>query len=79
MRPVGPEFSFNVCTLPVGPESVPHAGTPLLPPELRSNHPLHADLTSPLFSISQCRDAFNSPGPSGSRQDYHTCTPSFLA
>jgi len=52
VRPVPSEFSCNVRTLPVRPESVPHASTPLLRPELRSNHPLHPDLTSPLFSIS---------------------------
>jgi len=78
-RPVGPEFSSSVRTLPVRPESVLNARTPLLRPELRSNTPLHPDLPSPLFSISQRPDAFNSPAPSGSHQDYHTPTPSLLA
>ena len=57
VRPVRPEFSSSVLTLPVRPESVPNARTPLLRPELRSNTPLHPDLTSPLFSISQRPDA----------------------
>jgi len=79
VRPVRPEFSSSVRTLPVRPESVPNTRTPLLRPELLSNTPLHPDLTSPLFSISQPPDAFNSPAPSGSRQDYHTPSPSLLA
>jgi len=79
MRPLRPVFSCSVRTLPVRPESVPNARTPLLRPELRSNTPLHPDLTSPLFSISQRPDALNSPAPSGSRQNYHTPTPSLLA
>ena len=78
VRPVRPEFSSRFRTLPVRPESIPNAGTPLLRPEFRSKTPLHLDLTSPLFSISQRPDAFNSPTPSGSRQDYHTLTPSLL-
>jgi len=78
-RPVRPEFSSSVRTLPVRPESVPNTRTPLLCPELRSKTPLHPDLMSPLFSISQHPDAFNLPAPSGSRQDYHTPTPSLLA
>jgi len=76
--PVRPELSRNVRTLLMHPESVPHAGTLLLRPELPSNHPLHLDLKFPLFSISQRPDAFNSPAPSGIRQDYHTPTPSLL-
>jgi len=52
VRPMRPEFSCNVRMLPVGPEAVPHAGRPLLCPELCSNHPLHLDFMSPLFSIS---------------------------
>ena len=52
VRPVRTRFSSNVGTLPVRPESAPPASTPLLRRELRSNHPLHPDLTSPLFSIS---------------------------
>jgi len=79
VHPVRPEFSSTVRTLPVHPESVPNARTPLLRPEFRSNTPLHPDLTSPQFSISQRPEAFNSPAPSGSRQDYHTPTPSLLA
>jgi len=79
VRPVPPEFSSSVRTLPVRPASVPNAGTALLRPELRRNTPLHPDMTSPLFSISQRPDAFNSPAPSGSHQDYHTPTPSLLA
>ena len=78
VRPVRPEFSSSVRTLPEGPESVANARTPLLGPELRSNTPLHPHLTSPLFSISQPPDAFNSTAPSGSHQDYHTPTPSLL-
>jgi len=69
---VGPEFSCNLCRLPVGPESIPYAGTLLLHPELGSNHLLYPDLKSPLFSIFQPPDAFNWPAPSGSCQDYHT-------
>ena len=64
---------------PMHPESVPNARTPLLRPELRSNHPLHLDLTSSLLSISELPDSFNSSAPSGSHQDYHTPTPSLLA
>jgi len=64
---------------PVHPESVPNARTPLWRPELLSNHPLHLDLTSPLLSISELPDCFNSSAPSGSPQDYHTPTPSPLA
>jgi len=79
VRPVRPEFSSSVRTLPEHPESVPNARRPLLRPELRSNTPLHSDLTSPPFSISQRPDAFNSPAPSRSRQDNHTPTPSLLA
>jgi len=79
VRPVRPEFSSSVCTLPVRPESVPNARMPLWRPELRSNTPLHPDLTFPLFSISQRPDAFNSLAPSGSGQDDHTPTPSLLA
>jgi len=79
VRPVRPEFSSSVRKLPMRPVSVPNARTPLLRPELRSNTPLHPDLTSPLFCISQRPDAFNSPPPSGSRQDYHTPNPSLLA
>jgi len=74
-----PEFSSSVRTLPVRPESVPNASTPLLRSELRSNTPLHPDMTSPLFSISQHPDAFNSPATSRSCQDYHTPTSSLLA
>jgi len=47
VRPVRPEFSSSVRPLPVRPESVPYARMPLLRPELRSNTPLHPDLTSP--------------------------------
>jgi len=75
---VGPEFSCNLCRLPVGPESIPYTGRLLLHLELRSNHPLYPDLKSPLFSIFQPPDAFNWPAPSGSCQDYHTPTPSLL-
>jgi len=79
VRPVRPEFSSSVRTLPLRPESISNAGTALLRPKLRSNSLLHPDLTSPLFSISQRPDAFNSPAPSGSHQYYHTPTPSLLA
>jgi len=79
LRPVCPEFSSSIGTLPARPESVPNTSTLQLRHELRSNTPLHPDLTSPLFSISQRHDAFNSPAPSASRQDYHTPTPSLLA
>jgi len=79
VRPVYAMFSCNVCMLPVHAESVPHAGTPLLRPELHSNHFLPLDLTSALFSISQRPDACNSSAHSGSCQDYHTPTPSLLA
>ena len=75
---VGPAFSPSICTLSMRRESVPNAHTTLLRPELPSNHPLHLDMTSSLLSISQHPDAFNSPAPSGSHQDYHTPTPSFL-
>jgi len=78
VSPVRPEFSPSICTLSVRRESVPNAHTTLLRPELPSNHPLHLDMTSTLLSISQRPDAFNSPAPSGSRQDYNTPTPSFL-
>jgi len=78
VRPVRPEFSSSVRTLPVRRESVPYAHKPLLCPELRSNTPVHPDLTSPLFSISQPPDTLNSPAPSGSCQDHHTPTPSLL-
>jgi len=47
LPPVYPEFSFSIPTLPLRPDSVPNARMPLLRPELRSNHPLHWDLTSP--------------------------------
>jgi len=52
MRAMHPEFSSSVHTLPMLPESVPNASIPLLRTELWSNHPLHLDLMSPLFSIS---------------------------
>jgi len=79
VRPIRRVFSSSVNTLPVRPESIPNPCTARLRPELRSNDPLHPDLTSPLFSISQHLEAFNSPAPSGSRQDYHTPTLSLLA
>jgi len=42
-----PEFSCTIRPLPVGHESVLHAGTPVLPPELPSNNAFHPDLPFP--------------------------------